>query len=84
MTDASFILRVGVTTLALILLAMVAMMLHGLFDPAVDNDKLLAILGPAFQTIVGCFVGLVSGRVIDQLAGRPAPPPPPAEAAESL
>jgi hypothetical protein len=84
MSDTSFILRVGVVTLAAILLAMVVAMLHGLFVPSVENDKIFAILGPAFQTIVGCFVGMVSGRVIDRLSGAPAanensaaPPPAP-------
>lgn len=39
-------------------------MLHGLYDPRVDNDKIFAIIGPAFQTIVGGFVGLLSGLAL--------------------
>ena len=72
--DSPFIERTVVITLSLILVAMVAAMLKGLFDPAVDNQQLLAILGPAFQTIVGTFVGFLGGRVVGkaQAAGAAA------------
>ena len=33
----------------------------GLFDARVDNAKVLDIIAPAFQTIVGGFIGLVTG-----------------------
>lgn len=55
---------VVVGTLASVLLAVIAVLLIGLFDPVVDNTKIFAILGPAFQTIVGCFVGLVSAKAL--------------------
>ena len=48
-------------TLAVILLSMVITMLIGLFDPKVDNTKIFEIVGPAFQTIVGGFIGLITG-----------------------
>lgn len=48
-------------TLALILLSMVAVMLIGFFDQRVDNNKIFEIVGPAFQTIVGGFIGLITG-----------------------
>lgn len=60
----SFLYRVVVVTLAVILLAVVVAMLYGLFDPRVDNKDIFSVIGPAFQTIVGCFVGLVSGLVM--------------------
>jgi hypothetical protein len=71
LSDTAFVLRTGVFVLAAILLAMVVAMIKGLFVQSVDNDKIFAIIGPAFQTIVGCFVGMVSARVIDRL-GAPA------------
>jgi undecaprenyl pyrophosphate phosphatase UppP len=48
-------------TLTLILLSMVGAMLYGLFDKDVDNTKIFEIIGPAFQTIVGGFIGLITG-----------------------
>jgi hypothetical protein len=48
-------------TLAIILLSMVSAMLIGLFDPKIDNAKIFEIVGPAFQTIVGGFIGLITG-----------------------
>lgn len=48
-------------TLCVILLSMVAAMIYGLFDVNVDNAKVFEIVGPAFQTIVGGFIGLITG-----------------------
>ncbi len=48
-------------TLTFILLAMVGVMLIGLFHDKVDNLKVFEIVGPAFQTIVGGFIGLITG-----------------------
>jgi len=48
-------------TLTIILLSMVMAMLYGLFDKDVDNTKIFEIIGPAFQTIVGGFIGLITG-----------------------
>lgn len=48
-------------TLTIILLAMVVVMLIGLFHDKVDNGKVFEIVGPAFQTIVGGFIGLITG-----------------------
>ena len=40
---------------------MVTVFMFGFFDPQVDNNKLFEIVGPAFQTIVGGFIGLITG-----------------------
>jgi hypothetical protein len=48
-------------TLAVILLSMVGVMLVGFFTEKVDNAKIFEIVGPAFQTIVGGFIGLITG-----------------------
>jgi len=48
-------------TLSIILLAMVFVFLMGFFNEGIDNDQLFAIVGPAFQTIVGGFIGLITG-----------------------
>jgi len=55
------ILLIAIYTLALVMLAMVIVLLFGLFDEKVNNDKVFEILGPAFSTIVGALVGLLGG-----------------------
>lgn len=59
--DRSFIFRTVVCTLALIIFCMVTTLLIGLFDQRVDNVEIFKLLDPAFQTIIGCFVGLLGG-----------------------
>ena len=48
-------------TLCIVVLTMSSVMLLGLFDPLVDNNKIFELVGPAFQTIVGGFIGLLAG-----------------------
>lgn len=58
---ASLVTLTATLTLALILVAMVIALLFGLFDNQVDNAKVFEMLMPAFQTIVGGFIGLITG-----------------------
>ena len=50
-------------TLCLILLSMVGVFCIGLFMPneTIDNKDIFPLIGPAFQTIVGGFIGLLAG-----------------------
>lgn len=48
-------------TLCVVVMAMVAVMLMGLFDEKVDNNKIFELVSPAFQTIIGGFIGLLAG-----------------------
>jgi undecaprenyl pyrophosphate phosphatase UppP len=57
---------IATVSLAAILMAMVAVMLIGLFHDKVNNDKVFEMLSPAFQTIVGGFIGLITGIKIGQ------------------
>lgn len=57
--DRRFLLRVAAITLAIVLVGVVTVMLYGLFDPKVDNEKIFAMISPSFFTIVGCFVGVL-------------------------
>ena len=52
---------IATVTLSTILLAMVMVLLSGLFDEKVDNTKIFEAITPAFQTIVGGFIGLITG-----------------------
>lgn len=49
--------RVIILTLAFVILAMVGVLLAGLFVASVDNKAIFAIIGPAFSGIVGYFIG---------------------------
>lgn len=69
MDSNSFINRIiliVVSTLSLICVGVVAVLMHGLFDPTVDNDKIFDIVGPAFSTVIGAFVGLLGGLSINK------------------
>ncbi len=58
---SSQVTLVATYTLTFILASMVLVMLYGLFDNKIDNTKVFEIVGPAFQTIVGGFIGLITG-----------------------
>lgn len=64
MDDGKFIFRVVVVTLAAILAAVILVLLIGLFNREVDNKEIFAVLGPAFQTVVGAFVGVLSSAFL--------------------
>jgi undecaprenyl pyrophosphate phosphatase UppP len=49
------------TTLCMVVVSMVGAMLIGLFDNDVNNDKIFEVITPAFQTIIGGFIGLITG-----------------------
>ena len=48
-------------TLCLVVMGMVGVMLLGLFDAKVDNNKIFELISPAFLTIVGGIIGLLAG-----------------------
>ena len=58
---ALWVTLIATITLALILLSMVSVLLQGLFNDTIDNSKIFEAITPAFQMIVGAFVGLVAG-----------------------
>ena len=48
-------------TLCVVIIGMVTVLMAGLFDPIVDNTEIFKLISPAFQTIVGGFIGLLAG-----------------------
>lgn len=48
-------------TLCLSVLGMVVAFLLGLWAKEVDNSEIFSMLHPAFQTIIGGFIGLLAG-----------------------
>jgi uncharacterized membrane protein len=52
---------IATITLAMILISMVLVLLSGLYNDKIDNSEIFKAVTPAFQMIVGAFVGLVAG-----------------------
>jgi hypothetical protein len=48
-------------TLCIVVMGMVGAMLVGMFDNNINNDKIFEAITPAFQTIIGGFIGLITG-----------------------
>ena len=58
---SAYVTLLATITLTVILLSMVVVLLMGLFTPSIDNTEIFKAITPAFQMIVGAFVGLVAG-----------------------
>ena len=75
-----FTIRVAVITLACVVLVVVAALVVGLFasNDVVDSDKVFEIVGPAFNMVIGAFVGLLGGLSLNANArdAKPAEPTP--------
>jgi hypothetical protein len=78
-----FVIRVAIVTLSAVILVVVAALVVGLFLPnhIVDSAAILDMVNPAFQTIIGAFVGLLGGLSLNANA-RDAQPEPEAPAPE--
>ena len=61
-----YVTLLATVTLTIIILSMVGVLLVGLFVEKIDNTKIFEAITPAFQMIVGAFVGLVAGIKIGQ------------------
>ena len=53
-------------TLCVVVVGMVGTMMTGMFDSDISNDKIFEAITPAFQTIIGGFIGLITGIKIGQ------------------
>lgn len=60
------ILLVATISLTMVIISMIAMFVYAIIDPAVDDAAVFAIIGPSFQTIVGGFLGLITGIKIGE------------------
>jgi hypothetical protein len=80
-----FVIRVAIVTLSAVILVVVAALVVGLFMPnhVVDSAAILDMVNPAFQTIIGAFVGLLGGLSLNANArDAEAAPEPDAPAPE--
>jgi hypothetical protein len=63
---SAYVTLLATITLTVILMSMVGVLLVGLFVEKIDNTKIFEAITPAFQMVVGAFVGLVAGVKIGQ------------------
>jgi hypothetical protein len=79
-----FVVRVAIVTLSAVILVVVLALVAGLFMPndVVDSAAVLDMVNPAFQTIIGAFVGLLGGLSLNANA-RDKEPEPEAPAPEA-
>ena len=79
-----FVIRVAIVTLSAVILVVVLALVVGLFLPnhIVDSTAILDMVNPAFQTIIGAFVGLLGGLSLNANARdeQPEAPEPEPEA----
>jgi len=61
MNPKEHIMIIAAWSLVAIVGAMLLMFAYAVIDPNFDTDKVFQIIGPAFQTIVGGFIGLITG-----------------------
>jgi len=86
-----FVIRVAIVTLSAVILVVVLALVVGLFVPneLVDSTAILQTIDPAFQTVIGAFVGLLGGLSLNanardkeapleltEVAPEPQPPLP--------
>jgi hypothetical protein len=72
-----FVVRVTIVTLAAVILVVVLTLAVGLFVPneILDSAAILEMINPAFQTIIGAFVGLLGGLSLNANARDKDPEP---------
>ena len=56
-----FVTMCVTVTLCIVILGMVGALLLGVFNKEIDNSKIFEAITPAFQTIIGGFIGLITG-----------------------
>ena len=67
MENKEKIILVATYSLVAVVVSMIAMFILAIIDPNVSDDIVFQIVGPAFQTIIGGFIGLITGIKIGQL-----------------
>jgi hypothetical protein len=66
MTSNERVVMCVTLTLCVVIVGMVGALVMAVFDPTIPNEPIFAIIGPAFQTVVGGFIGLITGIKIGQ------------------
>ena len=65
----NFILVMSTMSLVGVVVAMCWMFIYAILDENVDDKLVFDIIAPAFQTIVGGFIGLITGIQVGKQMG---------------
>lgn len=65
----NFILIMSTMSLVGVVIAMCWMFIYAILDNNVDDKLVFDIIAPAFQTIVGGFIGLITGIQVGKQIG---------------
>jgi len=66
MNTKEHVLLIASWALVCVIVAMLLMFIYAILDPNVDDTRVFDIIGPAFQTVVGGFIGLITGIKIGE------------------
>jgi hypothetical protein len=58
---SAWVTLVVTITLCVVVIGMVGTLLAAILDPVIPNEPILAIIAPAFNMIIGGFIGLITG-----------------------
>jgi membrane associated rhomboid family serine protease len=61
MKPKEHVLLIASWSLVAVIVAFLLMFIYAIVDPNVDDAKVFDIIGPAFQTVIGGFIGLITG-----------------------
>jgi hypothetical protein len=61
MNAKEHIMLIAAWSLVAVIVGMLLMFAYAVVDPNFDTDKVFQIIGPAFQTVIGGFIGLITG-----------------------
>ena len=56
-----WIMLISAGSLSMVVFCMMVIFIMATLDSSVDDKEIFTIVGPAFQTIVGGFIGLITG-----------------------
>jgi len=61
MSTKDHVLLIAAWSLVAVIIGMLLMFAYAVIDPNFETDKVFQIIGPAFQTVIGGFIGLITG-----------------------
>jgi hypothetical protein len=61
MSTKEHVMIIAAYSLVAVVVGMLLMFAYAVIDPNFDTDKVFQIIGPAFQTVIGGFIGLITG-----------------------
>ena len=61
MNTKEHVMIIAAWSLVAVVVGMLLMFAYAVVDPNFETDKVFQIIGPAFQTVIGGFIGLITG-----------------------